>query len=72
MQVTARMNFQFTQPALFCAAAGGVGWAIWLAWKRDVQLGRFRRGLALTVRMIVLLLRCCRSRACNGCGRWKE
>ncbi len=50
------MNFQFTSPHFLWLLPVAWAWAIWLTWKSDAQLSRFRRGLALAVRMIVLLL----------------
>jgi hypothetical protein len=41
------MNFQFTSPHFLWLLPVAWAWAIWLTWKSDAQLSRFRRGLAL-------------------------
>jgi len=50
------MKVQFTNPHFLWLLPLVWTWAIWLALKSDAQLSRFRRGVALAVRMIVLLL----------------
>lgn len=50
------MNVQFTNAHFLWLLPVVWAWAIWLAWKSDAQLSRLRRAVALTVRMIVLLL----------------
>ena len=50
------MNFQFTAPHFLWLLPVAWAWAVWLSWKSDAQLNRFRRWLALGVRLVVLLL----------------
>jgi uncharacterized membrane protein len=50
------MKVQFTNPHFLWLLPVVWAWAIWLAAKSDAQLSRVRRGIALAVRMIVLLL----------------
>jgi uncharacterized membrane protein len=50
------MKVQFTNPHFLWLLPVVWAWAIWLALKSDAQLSRFRRSIALAVRMIVLLL----------------
>jgi uncharacterized membrane protein len=50
------MNYQFTSPLWLWLLPVAWGLAVWLAWKSDAQLSRFRRGVALTIRLLVLLL----------------
>ncbi len=50
------MKMQFTNPHFLWLLPLVWAWAIWLAWKSDAQLNRVRRTVALSVRMIVLLL----------------
>ena len=37
------MNFQFTHPHFCLLLPGGWAWVIWLTWKSDVQISRWRR-----------------------------
>jgi uncharacterized membrane protein len=50
------MKVQFTNPHCLWLLPIVWAWAIWLAWKSDAQLSRFRRGVSLAVRMLVMLL----------------
>jgi uncharacterized membrane protein len=50
------MKVQFTNPHFLWLLPIVWAWAIWLAWKSDAQLSRFRRGVSLAVRMLVMLL----------------
>jgi len=49
------MNFQFTHPHYLLLLAPAAAWVIWLAWKSDVQVGPWRRWIALGVRLLVLV-----------------
>src|SRR5215831_14684800 len=49
------MNFQFTHPYYLLLLPPALAWVFWFAWKSDVQLGSWRRWLALAVRTLVLL-----------------
>ena len=48
------MNFQFTHPYYLLLLVPTLAWVIWFAWKSDVQVGAWRRWLALAVRLLVL------------------
>ena len=50
------MKMQFTNPHFLWLLPIVWAWAIWLAWKSDAQLNRFRRGVSLAVRMLVMFL----------------
>jgi Ca-activated chloride channel family protein len=49
------MSFQFTHPSILLLLAPALAWVFWLAWKTDVQIGRWRRIAALVVRVIITL-----------------
>jgi Ca-activated chloride channel family protein len=49
------MNIQFTHPIYLLLLVPGLAWVLWFAWKSDVQLSPWRRWLAVTIRVIVLL-----------------
>jgi uncharacterized membrane protein len=49
------MNLQFTHPWYLLLLIPALAWVFWLAWKSDVQMGRWRLVLALVIRTIVLL-----------------
>jgi Ca-activated chloride channel family protein len=49
------LNFQFTHPLYLLLAAPALAWVIWFAVKSDVQVGEWRRWMALTIRIIVVL-----------------
>src|SRR5260221_12360629 len=48
------MNFQFTHPLYLWLLPVALGWTIWLAWKSDVQISRWRRWLAFSLRTLVV------------------
>jgi uncharacterized membrane protein len=48
------MNFQFTHPLYLWLLPVALGWIIWLAWKSDVQISRWRRWLAFSLRTLVV------------------
>src|SRR6266478_1402643 len=48
------MNFQFTHPLYLWLLPAALGWTIWLAWKSDVQISRWRRWLAFSLRTLVV------------------
>ncbi len=49
------MNLQFTHPYYLVLLVPALAWVIWFAWKTDVQIGSWRRWLALVIRIVVLL-----------------
>src|ERR1043165_9550570 len=49
------MSFQFTHPQYVLLLPVAWAWVIWLAWKTDVQISQWRRWLALSMRLIVVL-----------------
>jgi len=49
------MNFQFTHPLYLLMALPALAWVFWLGWKTDVQIGPWRRWVALVLRTIVCL-----------------
>src|SRR5438105_3518626 len=49
------MPFQFTHPQYLLLLPVAWGWVLWLAWKTDVQIGAWRRWLALVLRLVVVL-----------------
>src|SRR5438552_12496321 len=49
------MPFQFTHPHYLILLPLAWAWIVWLAWKSDVQITRWRRWLALGVRLVVVL-----------------
>src|SRR5436309_11491884 len=49
------MGFQFTHPIYLLLLVPGLAWVFWFAGKSDVQLGRWRRWLALAVRVLVVI-----------------
>ena len=49
------MNFQFTNPLWLLALLVAVPWVIWLSWKSDVQIGKWRHWSAFVVRLIIVL-----------------
>ena len=46
---------QFTHPLYLLLAPPALAWIFWLAWKTDVQIGAWRRWMALALRTIVCL-----------------
>jgi uncharacterized membrane protein len=49
------MRFQFTHPLCLLLLIPALAWVFWFAWKSDVQVGLWRRWLALTVRVLVVI-----------------
>ncbi len=49
------MNFQFTNPIWLLTLLAAVPWVLWLSWKSDVQIGAWRQGTALALRLLVVL-----------------
>ena len=41
------MRFQFTHPLSLVLLVPALAWVLWFAWKSDVQVGLWRRSLAL-------------------------
>ena len=48
------MNFQFTHPYYLLLLPVALAWVIWLAWKSDVQISRWRRWLAFSLRTLIV------------------
>src|SRR4051812_35446 len=48
------MNFQCTHPYYLLLLPVALGWIIWLAWKTDVQVSRWRRWTAFAIRTVVV------------------
>jgi uncharacterized membrane protein len=48
------MSIQFTHPRLLLLLIPTVAWVLWFAWKSDVQIAAWRRGLSLAVRLGVV------------------
>ena len=53
------MNFQFTHPYYLLLLPVALGWVIWLAWKSDVQISRWRRWLAFLLRTFIVTALIC-------------
>src|SRR5260221_5192396 len=49
-----RMRFQFTHPLYLLLLLPAMAWVIWFAWKSDVQVSRWRRWMALGIRITVV------------------
>ncbi len=49
------MNFQFTHPWYLLLLPFALGWIIWLAWKSDVQINRWRRWFSFWLRAIIVV-----------------
>lgn len=49
------MNFQFTHPYYLWLLPVALGWVIWLTWKSDVQISRWRRWLAFSLRTLIVV-----------------
>jgi uncharacterized membrane protein len=49
------MNFQFSHPLWLLLLPPAWFWVLWLFWKSDVQINRWRRWAALIIRMVVVL-----------------
>jgi uncharacterized membrane protein len=50
------MKFQFTHPYFLWLLPLALGWIIWLTWKSDVQISRWRRWLAFSLRFLVVTM----------------
>lgn len=50
------MNFQFTNPIYLLLLPPALTWVIWLAWKSDVQVSKWRRGTSFVLRCVILIL----------------
>jgi len=50
------MPFNFTHPVFLLLLVPTLAWVIWLAWKSDVQLSKWRRWTSGGLRSVVLLL----------------
>src|SRR3989454_7742187 len=48
------MRFQFTHPLSLVLLVPALAWVLWFAWKSDVQVGLWRRSMALAIRTVVL------------------
>ncbi len=49
------MNLQFTNPIWLLALLIAVPWVVWLSWKSDVQIGKWRHWTAFAVRLIIVV-----------------
>ena len=47
---------QFTHPYWLLAALPALAWVFWLGWRTEAQLSRWRKWLALAIRVVVTLL----------------
>lgn len=47
---------QFTHPIWLLALIPALAWVLWLGWQTEAQLSRWRKWLALTIRVVVTLL----------------
>jgi uncharacterized membrane protein len=48
------ITFQFTHPLFLLLLPLALAWTVWLAWKSDVQVSRWRRWLAFSLRTIIV------------------
>ena len=48
------MKIQFTHPYYLLLLPLALGWVIWLAWKSDVQISKWRRWLAFSIRAVIV------------------
>jgi hypothetical protein len=48
------VSIQFTHPYFLLLLPVTLGWVVWLAWKSDVQISRWRRWLAFWLRAIIV------------------
>ncbi len=48
------MNFQFTHPYYLWLLPVALGWVIWFTWKSDVQISRWRRWFAFSLRVLIV------------------
>ena len=49
------MSFQFSNPNYLLLLPMALAWVLWFAWKSDVQVSPWRRGLGTGIRLVVLL-----------------
>lgn len=49
------MSFQFTHPLWLLALLLAVPWVVWLSWKSDVQISRWRRFVAFSLRLSIVI-----------------
>src|SRR3954467_10562048 len=49
------MNFQFTHPYYLFLLPVALAWVLWLSWKTDVQVSKWRRWTALSLRGVIVL-----------------
>ncbi len=52
------MNLQLTHPHWLWLLPLVAGWALWLAWKSDVQISPARRWASLSIRLLILVALC--------------
>ena len=50
------MNFQFAHPAYLLLLPFALGWIIWLAWKSDVQVSKWRRWASFWIRTLIVTM----------------
>ena len=50
------MLFQFTHPLWLAALVPSLGWVLWVAWRSDTSLVRWKRIATLVIRIVLLLL----------------
>ena len=50
------MHFQFTHPFTCCCCSRRWPWVFWFAWKTDVQISGWRRWIAFSIRVFLVLL----------------
>jgi Ca-activated chloride channel homolog len=50
------MHFQFTHPLYLLLLIPALAWVFYFAWKTDVQISAWRRWLAFSIRLILVLL----------------
>jgi uncharacterized membrane protein len=48
------VNIQFTHPWYLLLLPPALAWVVWLAWKSDVQISKWRRWLAFSLRAIIV------------------
>jgi uncharacterized membrane protein len=48
------VKIQFTHPYYLLLLPLALGWVIWLAWKSDVQISKWRRWLAFSIRTLIV------------------
>jgi hypothetical protein len=48
------VNIQFTHPWFLLLLPPALAWVVWLAWKSDVQISKWRRWLAFSLRAAIV------------------